>query len=105
MNLPHNFIDIIIQSKKEYDLLTASPEANGFHKAGRVKKWIPYFYRAYELALMKKVKRRNAEERIRVFEYNNGKWTFHAKGAWFYNRKDQAPEMTIIGSSNYSKYW
>ena len=35
--------------------MTASPRANGFYKAGRAKSYIPYFYRQYELDILKEM--------------------------------------------------
>lgn len=83
------------------DLLTSSPRANGFYKSGFVKKHIPGMYRANEYNLLKKNK-----GNVRIFEYEKGEWTFHAKGAWVYETEVPSPElpvMTIIGSSNFSQ--
>jgi CDP-diacylglycerol---glycerol-3-phosphate 3-phosphatidyltransferase len=39
-----------------------------------------------------------------MFEYENGEWTFHAKGAWLYEKSQpEVPQMTIVGSSNFSR--
>jgi len=35
------------------ELLTSSPRANGFYKAGKFKKFIPGMYRANELNILK----------------------------------------------------
>lgn len=83
------------------DLLTSSPRANGFYKAGMFKKHIPGMYRANEYDLLKQNKGKN----VKICEYENGEWTFHAKGAWFYEKDYLSPDlpvMTVIGSSNYS---
>ena len=48
-----NVIKEIAKSKSPIGLLCASPRANGFFKAGRVKKWIPNIYRQYSLNLLK----------------------------------------------------
>ena len=38
-----------------------------------------------------------------MHEYQNGDWTYHAKGAWVYEKDEPAgPVMTVIGSSNLS---
>ena len=81
------------------DVLTSSPRANGFYKAGRFKKYIPGMYRANELDVLKANK---GKDNINIFEYENGDWTYHAKGAWFYEESEDTPAMTVIGSSNYS---
>lgn len=89
---------IFRKSKSEVNILTACPQANGFYKAGMVKKWIPHMYREFELNLLKKCKN---NQKINLFEYVRKDWTFHAKGAWIYEGSD-TPNMTVIGSSNYS---
>ena len=82
------------------DLLTSSPRANGFYKGGFLKKYIPGMYRVNELKILNRNKKNG---NIRIFEYENGEWTYHAKGAWFYEKDDpEKPAMTVIGSSNYS---
>ena len=35
-------------------------------------------------------------------EWGSGDWTFHAKGAWVYEEGSSHPQMTVIGSSNFS---
>ena len=42
---------------------------------------------------------------MNIFEYSNGDWTFHAKGAWIYEKNvemEEYPTSTIVGSSNFS---
>ena len=89
-NLPQSYIQAIANSKIKFDFLTASPKANGFYKGGFFKKWIPYFYRVYELHFLKKMKKSAKTD-----------WTFHAKGLWIYENNESLPSSTIIGSSNY----
>lgn len=93
----------MLKNKKlRTDILTSSPRANGFYKAGFFKKHIPGMYRAVEYKLLKKNKHGN----LKIFEYENGEWTYHAKGAWIYEKSLPHPElpvMTIIGSSNFSQ--
>ena len=82
--------------------MTSSPRANGFYKGGAAKKYIPGIYRANEEILLKGVKNDN----VHLYEYENGDWTFHGKGAWLYEgdgtRSGENLTMSIIGSSNYS---
>ena len=82
--------------------MTSSPRANGFYKGGATKKYIPGIYRANEEVLLKGVKKDN----FYLYEYENGDWTFHGKGAWLYEgdgtRSGENLTMSIIGSSNYS---
>jgi len=57
-------------------------------------------YRANEYNMLK-----SSKGNVKIFEYEKGEWTYHAKGAWLYERDYPHPElpvMTVIGSSNYS---
>ncbi len=59
-------------------------------------------YRANEYKLLKANK---SQGNISINEWEKGEWTYHAKGAWLYekdNIRPDLPVMTIIGSSNYS---
>lgn len=78
-------------------MLTSSPRANGFYKAGRVKKYIPGIYRVNELKMLKNF------PSINLHEWEAYGWTYHAKGAWFYppGVTDKV-DLSVIGSSNYS---
>lgn len=81
-------------------MLTASPKANGFYKAGLVKKYIPGIYRVNEQRVLQRAAKSKSD--ISMFEYENGDWTFHGKGAWFYDNTMDKCELSVIGSSNYS---
>lgn len=82
------------------DVLTSSPRANGFYKAGRFKKYIPGMYRANELSVLKSNEQKG---NVSIHEWEKGEWTYHAKGAWVYEEgQPEVPQMTVIGSSNYS---
>lgn len=83
-------------------LLTSSPRANGFYKAGFAKKFIPGLYRVNEEKLLSKVKNADA---VHMLEYERPGWTFHGKAAWLYENDEQGKDavtMSIIGSSNFS---
>ena len=54
-------------------------------------------YRANELSVLQSTK-----GNLNLFEWESGEWTFHAKGAWFYEPNENTPVATVIGSSNYS---
>jgi CDP-diacylglycerol--glycerol-3-phosphate 3-phosphatidyltransferase len=84
-NLQQEFLNILRKNPSlQVDFLTSSPRANGFYRAGRFKKYIPGMYRANELSVMQ-----NTKENVRLHEYENGEWTFHAKGAWVYEKDNQ----------------
>lgn len=45
MNFTKSIIKYVNNTETDIKFITASPEANGFHKAGKAKSLIPYFYR------------------------------------------------------------
>ena len=101
LNLQKEYINELnnLPSDTSVDILTSSPKANGFYKAGRFKKYIPGLYRLNAIDLLKSNKNAN----LNVHEYTNGDWTYHAKGAWIYEKdENKGPVMTVIGSSNFS---
>ena len=83
-NLQEELISEIKKSASlKTDFLTSSPRANGFYRAGRFKKFIPGMYRVNELRILRETQK---HKNVRMFEYENGEWTFHAKGAWLYEK-------------------
>ena len=100
-----NLSDFIINTFKskdyEVEIVTSSPKANSFYKAGFIKKNIPYFYRIYEQGILQNMKNK---ANFSLFEFHRENWSFHSKGLWFYEKEKQNPSMTVIGSSNYSNY-
>lgn len=86
-NIQQEFRDLLNRyANLKTDMLTSSPRANGFYKAGRFKKYIPGMYRVNEYNVLKSNEKLG---NIRIFEYEKGEWTYHAKGAWIYE-KDQS---------------
>lgn len=82
LNLQKEYVDLIRRLPEDagVDVLTASPRANGFHKAGRFKKYIPGLYRLNAINILKR------NEHLRIHEWQQGDWTYHAKGAWLYEK-------------------
>ena len=97
LNLTQEYIKAMAQRQGDVQVLTSSPRANGFYQAGRVKKYIPGIYRANEIEMLKRY------PQLKIYEWEAFGWTYHAKGAWFYNpeRPDKV-DLSVIGSSNYS---
>ncbi|CAD8065896.1 unnamed protein product [Paramecium primaurelia] len=89
MNFTKTIINFVNNCKTDIKFITASPGANGFHKAGKAKSFIPILYRYFELDIDKP-----------IFEYKRNGWTFHTKGFWA--ELQDGSTMTIIGSSNYA---
>ena len=71
MNFTKTIINFVNNCKTDIKFITASPGANGFHKSGKAKSFIPFLYRYFELAIDKP-----------IFEYKRNGWTFHTKGFW-----------------------
>ena len=69
-----------------------------------VFRFIPGIYRVNEMRMLQAYeKMREKPAEFAIHEYNKGDWTFHGKGAWFYEDKDsKLVDLTVIGSSNYS---
>ncbi len=101
LNLTGFLTESLHKSTSSIDVVTSSPRANSFYKAGFLKKNIPYFYRRYEQLLLKKMKDKN---NFSLYEFQREGWSFHSKGFWLYEKGREYPTMTIIGSSNYSKF-
>ena len=76
-------------------------EANGFYDGGFFKGVIPFLYRVYEMKLLTLLKKQN-NNKVEIFEYFRGEWTYHTKGMWVYENQEN-PSLTLIGSSNYSQ--
>jgi CDP-diacylglycerol---glycerol-3-phosphate 3-phosphatidyltransferase len=100
LNLSDFIIESLSKGNMDVEVVTSSPQANSFYKAGFIKKNIPYFYRRYEQILLQKMK--NKKE-FSLYEFYRNAWSFHSKGFWFYEKERDVPNMTVIGSSNYSK--
>jgi CDP-diacylglycerol--glycerol-3-phosphate 3-phosphatidyltransferase len=83
-------------------LVTSAPQANSFFRGGRVKKWVPYFYRVFEEQLQRHANKQKRD--LKLLEYARPGWTFHSKGVWTGdsgNREEY--NCTLLGSSNYSE--
>ncbi|KAJ2514143.1 CDP-diacylglycerol--glycerol-3-phosphate 3-phosphatidyltransferase [Coemansia sp. RSA 1939] len=91
---------LVLESSSRWDLLVASPEANGFHTAAGVSKYIPDMYSIIEHDFMRYSRKHYARNDIAIEEYARPGWTYHGKGVWCYlDRK--LPQVTMVGSSNY----
>jgi CDP-diacylglycerol---glycerol-3-phosphate 3-phosphatidyltransferase len=95
LNLTKDYLEGLGQRLDKVEILTSSPRANGFYQAGRIKKYIPGIYRVNELRTLRDY------PSIRLHEWEAFGWTYHAKGAWFYEEPGQVG-LSVIGSSNYS---
>ncbi|KAJ2121056.1 CDP-diacylglycerol--glycerol-3-phosphate 3-phosphatidyltransferase [Coemansia sp. RSA 720] len=89
----------VLDSASRWDLLVASPQANGFYTAQGISQYIPDMYSIIEHEFVRTAHSR-ARSDISIEEYMRDGWTFHGKGVWSYlNQK--LPQLTMIGSPNY----
>ena len=106
-NLTNEYIEAIArQSKANFSVLLASPEANGFFNGAGFSKHIPLIYSHYEEEFFKYMGKCSRATSVSLFEYKRPSWTFHAKGIWYYPKRGGGgdgglPTLTVIGSSNY----
>jgi len=105
-NFPNYFIEEFKKSKGDYkiEIVTSAPKCNSFYKAGFIKKNIPIFYRVFLEKILKiNLNDKKLKNKFSVYEYFKDGWSFHSKGMWFYEKGKDYPNMTVIGSSNFSK--
>lgn len=75
-NLTDEYINAIVkQSSAEYDLLLASPEANGFFGAKGLSGYIPSIYSCLEEEFFNFCSLNQQQERINLFEYKKNNWS------------------------------
>ncbi|KAJ9062289.1 CDP-diacylglycerol--glycerol-3-phosphate 3-phosphatidyltransferase [Entomophthora muscae] len=91
----------ILQTSALFDIITASPEANGFFGSKGISKYIPDAYTIIEDAFIGKTIGANRFKTIKVEEYSRPNWTYHAKGLWLKQPNEHLPFLTSIGSPNF----
>lgn len=79
-NLTQTYMDLVLGTRAEYQILLASPEVNGFFGAKGVAGAIPVAYVHIERQFYSEVCSLGQQERIQLQEYWRRGWTFHAKG-------------------------
>lgn len=79
-NLTQAYMDLVLGTRAEYQILLASPEVNGFFGAKGVAGAIPAAYVHIERQFYGEVCSLGQQERVRLQEYWRRGWTFHAKG-------------------------
>ncbi|KAL9955415.1 hypothetical protein ACROYT_G036737 [Oculina patagonica] len=100
-NLTRKYMDIMLKSPAECEILTAHPTVNGFYEAKGVAGGIPHAYTLLARDFYKLILEHKKTEHISVHEYVRDKWTFHAKGLWYYLPNEPLPSLTLIGSPNF----
>ncbi|CAB4480179.1 phospholipase D/nuclease [Rhizophagus irregularis] len=100
-NFTQSYKERVLNARAKFQLLAASPEANGFYKSKGISKYIPQAYTFLEKQFYSDICHYGKEHLIKIQEYKRPGWTFHAKGLWCYLDGESWPSLTIIGSSNY----
>ncbi|KAJ1731599.1 CDP-diacylglycerol--glycerol-3-phosphate 3-phosphatidyltransferase, partial [Coemansia biformis] len=99
-NFSDSYKRSVLESHGCWDLLVASPQANGFHAARGISQFIPDMYSIIEHSFVREATRRQRGSSVAVKEYARDRWTFHGKGIWCYLDQD-LPQLTMVGSPNY----
>ncbi|XP_042214342.1 CDP-diacylglycerol--glycerol-3-phosphate 3-phosphatidyltransferase, mitochondrial-like isoform X1 [Homarus americanus] len=101
-NLTEEYMQCVLQqSQANYGILMAHPRANGFLGARGFAGAIPAAYTQLAKLFFERLQRGGASNRISMFEYQRPRWTFHAKGLWYYQPGHSLPSLTMIGSPNF----
>ncbi|KAL4239796.1 CDP-diacylglycerol--glycerol-3-phosphate 3-phosphatidyltransferase [Mactra antiquata] len=101
-NLTSQYVNFIVDdSNAEFDILTASPETNGFFGASGISGFIPVAYTYIAKQFYARTCSQNEDNRITLYEYYRPDWTFHGKGLWYYISGSTLPVLTLIGSPNF----
>ncbi|XP_045369477.2 CDP-diacylglycerol--glycerol-3-phosphate 3-phosphatidyltransferase, mitochondrial isoform X3 [Camelus bactrianus] len=117
-NLTQAYMDLVLGTRAEYQILLASPEVNGFFGAKGVAGAIPAAYVHIEQQFFSEVCSLGQQARVQLQEYWRRGWTFHAKGTWqlarsrptqdsrgtglwLYLTGSSLPCLTLIGSPNF----
>ncbi|XP_078427269.1 CDP-diacylglycerol--glycerol-3-phosphate 3-phosphatidyltransferase, mitochondrial isoform X3 [Cetorhinus maximus] len=79
-NLTQAYMNLILGTSADYQILLASPEVNGFFGAKGVAGAIPSAYVYIARQFYSRVYQSGLQDRIRLHEYFRKDWTFHAKG-------------------------
>lgn len=103
----------MLLSDTRIEIITASPEANGFFQSKGVSQHIPSAYSYLENMFMKDVRKSNKRDQITIGQWRRAGWTYHAKGVWLTQVLETGSKeheltqeeciLTTIGSSNYGR--
>ncbi|KAN0035835.1 hypothetical protein ACTA71_005126 [Dictyostelium dimigraforme] len=100
-NLTENYLNLILTGKPKLDIITCSPQANGFYGSKGLSSAVPDCYAIIEKRFLQRVQDTDNGKRISVQEYIRDRWTYHAKGLWIQVKNQQHPSITLIGSPNF----
>lgn len=99
-NLTQRYADLILgNTASKFDLLVASPKANGFYGAEGLSGTIPTVYTLLLRQFFSRIG--TSESHVTVAEYERARWTFHGKGLWLWRRAQPWPCVSLVGSPNF----
>lgn len=75
-----NYAELILRGKFKIDIITASPQANGFYGSKGISKYLPAAYTWLEDLFWRRTQRPERANKIVMREWNKPGWTYHAKG-------------------------
>lgn len=101
LNLTQDYTKKILTSKFTVDILTASPESNGWFKAKGLASHITTLYTYIEQKFYELLQKSGQLGRVKLHEYTRPDWTFHCKGLWAKLPGQDLPYLTTIGSPNF----
>uniref|UniRef100_A0AC35UIL4 CDP-diacylglycerol--glycerol-3-phosphate 3-phosphatidyltransferase n=1 Tax=Rhabditophanes sp. KR3021 TaxID=114890 RepID=A0AC35UIL4_9BILA len=97
-NLTNKYSSILTRiTDSKINIITSSPEANGFYTAKGLSKHIPAMY----VQISKKFFN-ESKDNVSIYEFKKPEWTFHGKGIWC-EKKNDDEMITIAGSSNFGE--
>lgn len=109
-NMTPGFRRLLLATKSSKGtVVAASPWANGFYGSPGISGLLPAAYTLLSRRFVETVRRQGLSEQIKLKEWRRGSvtepdgWTYHAKGLWVTLPGDDAPSVSIVGSSNYTK--
>lgn len=97
-NFPYKYQELVL-NRDNTSIITASPHANGFFGSKGFSGYIPLIYSIIEERFFNQI----TNEKVKLYEYNRDKWTFHGKGLWMTYKDEDLPVVSMIGSPNFGK--
>jgi phosphatidylserine/phosphatidylglycerophosphate/cardiolipin synthase-like enzyme len=109
LNFTNLYQDLLLNDSSNYlstiNIVTASPQANGFFSARDLSRFIPSAYVHVEQNLFETIVHQQCKN-INIVEYARAGWTFHAKGMWSFPKptpttSKSGTSSTIAGATFY----
>lgn len=100
-NLTDRYADVVLGNRRSaFDLLVASPRANGFYGGQGLSGYIPTVYTLLLRQFFSRITTLGARH-VQLSEYERPGWTFHGKGLWLWKHSRPWPCLTLVGSPNF----